>query len=817
MVNRRGLLVVVAVAVVVVGVLALGAPLRAQTDVVISEIRIDQPSGDNDEYFELAGPAGTALDGLSYVVLGDGSGGSGVVEEVTDLSGETIGSSGFFVAAEGTFGLGTADLTTSLNFENGDNVTHLLVAGFTGANGDDLDTNDDGTLDVTPWTEVVDRIALVKEENPPSGTEFHYGPPSVGPDGSSVPGHVFVCEEGWRIGDFALGGKDTPGAANACGGGVAQAVKIHEVQGSGATVAISGPVAVEAIVVGDFQGDDELEGFFVQEEDADADGLAETSEGIFVYCGACVTDVDVGDAVQVVGVAEEFFGMSQIDVTEPGGAMGVLSSGNGLPAVTPVTLPVTAVADLERYEGMYVTFPQALVIAEYFNFDRFGEIVLATARQFQPTARFDPGTAEAAALADLNARSRITLDDGRSSQNPDPARHPNGMAFTLANRFRGGDVVTAATGVLHYSFGLYRIQPTEGATFTAMNERPGAPAEVRGDVRVASFNVLNYFRTIDDGVNDVCGPAQDQECRGADSEEERTRQLAKIVSAMATMDADVVGIIEVENTAGVEAMADIVAGLNAVAGVGPYAYVDTGTMGTDAIKVGFLYKTTTVTPVGDYAVLDTPAFVRPNTPDAKNRPALAQTFMDRGTGGVFTAVVVHLKSKGSPCGAGDDDPEAGSCNLTRALAAQALVDWLATDPTGSGDADFLVVGDLNAYDKEDPIDVLKANGFSDLVFEYLGEDAYSYVFDGQLGYLDYGLANEGLRPQVTGVTEWHINADEPDILDYDVSFKKAAQAALYEPNGYRSSDHDPVIVGLALARGSVCGGPCVLLPVVVGP
>jgi hypothetical protein len=212
-------------------------------------------------------------------------------------------------------------------------------------------------------------------------------------------------------------------------------------------------------------------------------------------------------------------------------------------------------------------------------------------------------------------------------------------------------------------------------------------------------------------------------------------------------------------------------------------------------------------------VLDDPSFTDPNNlGEQKNRPAIAETFMDKETGGIFTAVVNHLKSKGSPCGEGDDDPMAGSCNLTRALAAQALADWLDTDPTEGGDSDFLIIGDLNAYDKEDPIDVLKANGYVDLLLQDEGEYAYSYVFDGQLGYLDYGMPNQALLPEVTGVTAWHINADEPDILDYDTTYKKPAQDALYEVNAYRSSDHDPVIVGL-----DVCDEIAPTLDVTVSP
>jgi Ca2+-binding RTX toxin-like protein len=172
--------------------------------------------------------------------------------------------------------------------------------------------------------------------------------------------------------------------------------------------------------------------------------------------------------------------------------------------------------------------------------------------------------------------------------------------------------------------------------------------------------------------------------------------------------------------------------------------------------------------------------------------------------------VNHLKSKGSDCNdVGDPDTGDGSgnCTGTRTLAAEALVDWLATDPTGSGDADSLIIGDLNSYDKEDPIDAIIAAGYTDLVAQYLGEHAYSFVFDGQVGYLDHALASASLAPQVTGVAEWHINADEPSLLDYDMSFKQPAQEALFEPNAYRSADHDPVIVGLDPGAGALlCGG-----------
>ena len=164
-------------------------------------------------------------------------------------------------------------------------------------------------------------------------------------------------------------------------------------------------------------------------------------------------------------------------------------------------------------------------------------------------------------------------------------------------------------------------------------------------------------------------------------------------------------------------------------------------------------------------------------------------------------VLNHFKSKGSPCGAGDDSPYAGSCDLTRTLAAEELADWLDTDPTRSRDPDFLILGDLNSYDKEAPIDALRDAGYQDLIGDYLGEFAYTYVFSGQWGYLDYAMSNHNLSRQVTDVAVWNFNADEPDIFDKDTSFKSASQIALFEGDkAYRSSDHDAVIVSFVLVN-----------------
>ncbi|MCG8376718.1 MAG: ExeM/NucH family extracellular endonuclease, partial [Chlorobiales bacterium] len=243
------------------------------------------------------------------------------------------------------------------------------------------------------------------------------------------------------------------------------------------------------------------------------------------------------------------------------------------------------------------------------------------------------------------------------------------------------------------------------------------------------------------------------------------------------------------------ALQNLVDGLNAAAQPGTtYALVDPGLprLGGDEIAVALLFRVETVAPFGPAATTDAYPF------DAKNRQPLAQTFSHLATDERLTVVVNHLKSKGSCESATDlnsDQGDGQGCwNALRVDAAVVLADWLATDPTGSGDPDVLIVGDLNAYAMEDPIAALKAAGYTDLIAGYAGADAYSYVYSGQAGYLDHALSNASLTPQVIGVTIWHINADEPRALDYN----DHNQPALYQPNLFRSSDHDPVLVGLTL-------------------
>jgi predicted extracellular nuclease len=600
---------------------------------------------------------------------------------------------------------------------------------------------------------------------------------------------------------------------------------ISVIQGFGASSLLTGQTVItEGVVTANLQST--KKGFYIQDPNPDADPL--TSEGMFIYAGSTTYTLAVGDRVRVVGTVTEYSGL-----TELGSIQSVMSCGPSGLTIPPVELALpfadASAANLEPLENMLVHFTQPLVINEYFNFDRYGEIVLSSKRLDNPTNVVAPG-AEAIALQAANNLDMITLDDGVSAQNPEYLPHPNGGRYCqgtlvgtvgcpVANIFRGGDTVAGLTAVLDYVAGGWKLIKTQPATYTTVNPRTAAPDLVAGELRISSINTLNYFMTLA-SAGKICGPTGGQDCRGAENPTEFTRQRAKTIATVIGMASDITGLLELENdnptTAGVSgpdyAIKDIVAGLNEAAGAGTYAYIPTGPIGTDAIKAGIVYKPARVTPVGNFALL-TSAFDS-DFIDTCNRPVLAQTFRDNATQQLFTVAINHLKSKSSACAAlGDTDTGdgQGNANLTRTMAAHVEVAWLETDPTGTGSQMYLIMGDLNSYAKEDPINAIK-NGedgttgtpddYIDLVERFRGifsyPPSYGYVFGAQAGYLDGALANRRMASYVLDTKEWHINADEVDAIDYNTNFRGVDQLALYQADVYRSSDHDPILVSLML-------------------
>ncbi|WP_392344432.1 ExeM/NucH family extracellular endonuclease [Pseudoalteromonas prydzensis] len=565
---------------------------------------------------------------------------------------------------------------------------------------------------------------------------------------------------------------------------------INAIQGEGGdSPLLNTEVELEGVVTADFQGAEQLSGFFITSLDADIDTNPLTSEGVFVYFAD--TDVNVGDHVRVKGSVAEYFNATQIgDVSQ------VEICATGLvTAATKISLPVTEVADLEAHEGMLVTLEQPLVVTNNYGLGRYGEVDLATERLYQGTQIALPGDAATAVEAE-NSKKQILLDDGSTKQNLDPIAYP-GTGLDVYNTLRLGDTVNTVTGVLGYSFDRYRIHPTVQPTFVATNPRTEAPElHADADLRIASFNVLNYFNGDGQGAGFPTS-------RGADSEAEFIRQQAKIVSAIVALEADVIGLMEIENDGFDEfsAIASLVNALNDEDSVNDYAFVDfnVNQIGTDQITTALIYRANKVVEVGNAAITTQAPF------DYSNRAPIAQSFKSLTTDEVFTVAVAHLKSKGS-CGSADgnnaDLGDGQACwNEIRTAGANAFADWLNSKPTGVDDEDIILVGDMNAYAMEDPIRAFADKGLKNVVAELDGNTlGYSYSFSGRAGSLNQALVSPSLLNKVVSATDWHINADEPISLDYNVEFKSdAQQVSLYASDAYRASDHDPVIVDIKSA------------------
>ncbi|WP_075795316.1 ExeM/NucH family extracellular endonuclease [Massilia putida] len=576
-------------------------------------------------------------------------------------------------------------------------------------------------------------------------------------------------------------------------------VKIPQIQGSGLTSPYVNTVQSTTGVITKKLGS----GFYIQ--DPQGDGDPNTSDAIFVF-GAS-TAAKEGDLVRVTGTVTEFTPSgAKRSYTElkDVSAVSVLSSGNTIQPVN-IDLP----AELSHYEGMLVRFANPLTVNGNSYLGDRGELVLANGRRETPTNRYRAGTVEANALIAANAQNMVVLDDGIFTV---PAHIP----YLAADKtVRAGDTVTDLVGVLDFGAiggggGWYKLQPTATPVFSRTNAREDAPTVAAGNVRVASANVLNFFTTFTDGT-DAWGhtgqgctigssaPSKSN-CRGADNITEFNRQRDKIVDELKAMNADAVGLMEIQNNGDVT-VGYLVDALNQAIGAPTptYAYVaKPAATGTDAIRVAMIYKPAVLEPVGG-ALSDGDA--------VNNRPPMAQTFKVKANGAKFSLIVNHLKSKGGCGGAGAGDTDSGDgqgCwNATRIRQAQRLFNYfIPTVVAAAGDPDVLAVGDFNSYGHEDPIAFLTDNGMVNELERFVRPNGtpYSYVFDGQSGYLDHALASSALDPQVAGVSEWHNNADEPDAIDYNLGDTADDP---YVNNPFRASDHDPVVVSLNLAPAFV--------------
>jgi predicted extracellular nuclease len=563
---------------------------------------------------------------------------------------------------------------------------------------------------------------------------------------------------------------------------------IYDIQGD----AFSSPyvnqvVVTEGIVSADFQTANQLKGFYLQDEEGDGNAL--TSDGIFVYDNLSAYDVAAGDEVRVYGTVKESFGRTQLESIS---SIVILSSEHEL---TPVVLPMPSVAVLESreaLEGMLIKVEVPLYVSENYNLARYGEVLLA-ADSFlvNPTNYIDlnddpadgnsfSGTSNVLAVQNrfkLDSLRSILLDDASNIENPAVIPFVDPDQYTL----RGGSAFQFSTGILDYAFGVFRIQPLDYSIEYA--ERPEVPQFESANIVAGSMNVLNYFNG-----NGVGGGFPTS--RGATNSNELLRQTQKLYAAIYAMNADVLGLMEMENdgNSSSSAITQFTAGLNQYllmqTGMnGTYAVVtDPAFIGTDEIKCAIIYKTDKLETIGESSSGTNPVF---------SRPPVAQVFHALNTEEQFLFIVNHFKSKGCTDATGNDldQGDGQSCyNEKRKNQAAALATFIEATLTGTDTDKVLSVGDYNAYEQEDPIDALRASGLINLI-----NHSYSFVFNGTAGSLDHAFVNGEMETHVIGAEKWHINAAEPRALDYNTEFNPAY---VYQANAFRSSDHDPLLVGL---------------------
>jgi predicted extracellular nuclease len=760
---RRAVLGSVAASVAVVGLPAM-AQAAPPTTPFISEIHYDNAGTDVGEFIEVTFPAGTSATGWG-VELYNGSNGARYDADplVPDAEGVAV------VTYAGTLQNGSPDGVALID-PAGAVAEFLSYEGGMTATGSTASGRASTDIGVSQSGSEAAGLTLSRRYNTET-QELQWFPPAPGSQGS-------------------VNTTFTPEPVTPCD--TAPTHEISAVQGDGATTPFAGQqVAVRGVVVGDVPG---LSGFYLQ--DVDGDGNPATSDGIFVESGI---PVDLGDVVAVQGGARENFNQTQITSRED---VEVCEDGDAgdLPASSLLDLPA-ADAQREPLEGMLVTPDSNLVVSEVFTLTRFGELMLAADSVLvQPTEVARPGTAEATAVAADNVLRRIILDDASNASRS----ATNRPYLSPETPVRVGDTLTfTAPTVLGYGFSNWRLQPADGdaeGTFASQDTRTAAPDAVGGDVQIGAFNVLNYFISF--------GP----ESRGAPNQPELEQQAAKIVPAIRQLDADVVTLMEIEDTDSTGhtpgnadgALADLVGRLNAAEGADVWSFVplpdELYAVDRDVIRSAIIYRNDVVLPLGDsVGLVDENVWFNAREP-------IAQAFVKDGD--AFTVVANHFKSKSNttPPQSGNDNADTGqgAFNGDRTRQAASLAAFADGLREGPGGDDVVLMGDFNAYTQEDPIIDLRTAGYADLGEEF-DPGRYSYVFNALSGSLDHALATDELSAKVTGFAHWNINAVESFSYQYD------GDPALYAPNPYRSSDHDPLVLGIDLEER--CQG---LLPTITG-
>lgn len=538
-------------------------------------------------------------------------------------------------------------------------------------------------------------------------------------------------------------------------------VTIPVIQGSGNASTYAGQsVTTTGIVTSVYVGNGMIDGFFIQ--DAAGDGNVSTSDGIFVYSNN--TGVMSGDKVQLTAKVSEYNSRTQLSALTD---FQKISENNSLP-ITKVVYDIYN-WDWEKYEGMLVEFQQTLFVNNTYNLEQYGELELGIRRKPSPTNVAFPGSAEYKALVTENSLPSVIMDDAYTSYT-----YPVVFADENGTR-RTGERVDKLQAVVDYVNSKYVIYPARFPVVFYGNPRKTTHDDIGNyNLKVCGFN-LEYYLTTPNSSG-----------MGPSNQTEMDRQHTKIVDALLTIDADIYGLIEIEQ--GQQALTKLTQALNSATGGGKYSFInDGGSVNGTYTKAAYLYRSDKVTPYNTLKSI--------NSEGPTNRKKL-QGFTLISNNERFMYSINHFKAKSgcsSASGSDADQRDGQSCyNATRVAEANAVINAVKTNKSFYSDEDALVMGDLNAYAKEDPIQTFIQSGYTDLHHQFHADSAYSYVYRSEAGYLDHALANENLAKQITGVTAFHINADESAMFEYSGS--------KYQPNMFRSSDHDPVIVGIRLGE-----------------
>lgn len=554
-------------------------------------------------------------------------------------------------------------------------------------------------------------------------------------------------------------------------------IPIHSLGDAGAN-----RVRVRGVVTARFPG---LHGYFLETSRKHWDGDPATSEGIFVYIGSRKTSVTPGTALVIGSHPTIFHGMPELTHAKVLKRCGRQS----LPPAVTIARPHPA----RRWDdllGMRLRFAQPLVVAGLSDFGRYGEVRVTTGtRPFAPTALSAPGAPAVAMKREATVGS-LWLDDGSTGSHL-AAVELAGRHFNAAHPLRAGDRLTDLEGIAYFAFGRKLVEPVRFKFVRGANPRR-MPDELDGPagLRVVSFNLDNYFNRAFDGPR---FPTE----RGADNLAAFHCQRDKLVSALAAMRPALAGLQEIENNGSGErgALSSLVAALDSAVPDADYRYIHPAPprLGDGLIAPALVYDATRLAVAGKVAVLD-PRTVPRTAAVGMARPVLAAAFRVHQSGLVFSAAVVHLRSKLSACGHGlDSHAGAGHCAVARAAASRRIDRWLAGDPTGAGSPRVLLLGDFNAYPKEQAITRLTGSGWIDLAARFVpAGKRYTEVYRGRAGELDYIFATPAMLGHVAGAAIWHGNADEARAVGYQGSFASCDGRA----SPWRASDHDPVIVML---------------------